>query len=653
MLRHLLSCVMLLVVTLCRADDALPLLHPLFQDHMVLQRGIADPIWGWAAPGTKVTVTMLGKTVTATANAQGAWQTKIGPFTAGGPYTLTVEGAQKITLQDVLVGDVWLCSGQSNMEMGLGLVHNASEEIKSANYPHMRLFTVQKKVGYAPQRLLRGSKWDPCTPETVAANGWGGFSATGYFFGRALLLNQKVPIGLIHSAWSGTVAEAWVSGEALKTMADFKPAVEKVQRFAESVKDKPFDYAKALQAWWAKSDAGSLPGVNWADPAFDATAWKSMPVPTFWEDAGLPEFDGLVWYRTVVTIPEAWAGRELLLQLGPIDDGDTTWFNGTVVGSIAEGHLRNREYQIPGKLVTAGQAVLAVRVLDLGGSGGLYGKPEQMTLRRVDDPAQSISLAGAWQFAVGADFATGEPIPQRMDSNANQVSALYNAMIAPLLPFGIKGAIWYQGESNAGNAKQYQTLLPTLIKDWRTRFGVGDFPFLIVSLANFMAVQTSPVESGWAELREAQWLTAHTLPKTGIAMAIDIGNAADIHPKNKQEVGRRLALAAEAIAYGQQIPYSGPMYKRMKIEGQAIRLSFDHLSGGLVAKDGGKLTGFAIAGADRKFVFAEAIIDGKTIVVSSPAIAAPVAVRYAWANNPLCNLYNTAGLPAVPFRTDR
>jgi len=651
------SGVMLLLVALCllgarpcRADDALPLLHPLFQDHMVLQRGIADPVWGWAAPGTKVTVTMLEKTVTATANAQGEWRTKIGPFRAGGPYTLTVEGAQKIILQDVLVGDVWICSGQSNMEMGIGAAQNAQEEIKNANYPQLRLFTVQKKVGYEPKRLLPGSKWDVCTPETVAAGGWAGFSATGYFFGRELLRDQQVPIGLIHTSWSGTVAEAWVSGEALATMADFKPAVEKVQKFAASVKDRPYDFDTELATWWAKNDAGSSAGANWAAPAFDAKTWKTMPLPNFWENAGLPGVDGLVWFRKEVTIPDAWAGKELNLQLGPIDDGDTTWFNGNQVGAIY-GHYLNRAYKIPGKLVTAGKVVIAVRVMDNLGNGGLCGKPEQLALSRADDPTATISLAGAWQYAVGADFAV-TPIPERMDSNANQVSALYNGMIAPLLPFAIKGAIWYQGESNAGNPKQYRTLLPTLITDWRARFGVGDFPFLIVSLANFMAVQNTPVESGWAELREAQWLTAQTLPKTGIAMAIDIGEAADIHPKNKQEVGRRLALAAEAIAYRRKTTYSGPMYKRMKIEGKSIRLSFTHLGGGLAAKDGEKLTGFAIAGADKTFVFAEAVIAGETIVVTAPDIAAPVAVRYAWANNPICNLYNKAGLPAVPFRTD-
>lgn len=639
------------LVSPCRAEDALPLLHPLFQDHMVLQRGIADPIWGWAAPGTKISVTMQGKTVTTTADAQGAWQTKIGPFTAGGPYTLTVAGAQTITLQDVLVGDVWICSGQSNMEQGIGVSQNAQEEIKNANYPQLRLFSVPKTVAYEPQRVPKGSKWDVCTPETVSANGWGGFSAAGYYFGRELLLDQKVPIGLIHTSWGGTIAEAWTSGDALTAMADFKPAVERMQQFAAAVKEGQYNYAKELQAWWAKNDAGSMAGVNWADPAFDAQAWKTMKLPNGWENAGLPAFDGIVWFRKEVTIPAEWAGKELTLQLGPIDDSNTAWFNGVQVGST-DGWTVNRAYKIPATLVKAGKVVIAVRVLDTGGGGGLYGQPAQMRLSRTDDPA-SISLAEDWQYQVSLELAKATPPPARLDSNPNQVSVLYNGMIAPLLPFAIKGAIWYQGESNAGNPTQYKTLLPTMIKDWRARFGVGDFPFFIVSLANFMGVQKTPVESGWAELREAQWLTAQTLPKTGIAMAIDIGDAGDIHPKNKQEVGRRLALAAEAIAYGKKIEYSGPMYKSMKIEGKTIRLSFDHIGGGLVCKDGEKLTGFAIAGADKKFVYADAVIDGDTIVVSAADIAAPVAVRYAWANNPVCNLYNKAGLPAVPFRTDQ
>lgn len=642
----------MLIVSPCRADNTLPLLHPLFQDHMVLQRGIADPIWGWAAPGTKVTIIMQGKTTTTIANAQGEWQTKIGPFTAGGPYTLSVTGAQTITLRDVLVGDVWICSGQSNMEMDIGQVRNAQEEIKNANYPQLRLFSVQKKIAIEPQRLLQGSKWDICTPETVATNNQGSFSAAAYFFGRELLLDQQVPIGLIHTSWGGTVAEAWTSGDALMAMADFKPAVEKLWRYNDSVKNGQFDYAKELQAWWAKYDAGSIPGTNWADPTSDTKAWKTMTSANDWDNAIRLGFDGVVWFRKEVTIPEGWAGQELSLMLGPIDDNDSTWFNGTMVGST-DGYATYRTYKIPGKLVKDGRGVIAIRVVDTGGNGGLYGMPEQMKLYRNDDPTVTISLAEAWKYQVGADFAKVPPMPTRMDNNPNQVSVLYNGMIAPLLPFAIKGAIWYQGESNSDRPEQYKTLLPTMIKDWRTHFGVGDFPFFIVSLANYLGVQTTPIEAGWAELREAQWLTAQILPKTGIAMAIDIGDATDIHPKNKQEVGRRLALAAEAIAYGKQIEYSGPTYKSMNVDGKSVRLSFDHIGGGLVCKDGEKLKGFAIAGADKKFAFADAVIDGETIIVSSPEITAPVAVRYAWANNPVCNLYNKAGLPAVPFRTDQ
>lgn len=455
-----------------------PFVHPLFTDNMVLQRGIADPVWGWAKPGEKITVSLNGSraTATATAGADGKWLAKIGPFKAGGPFTLTVTGAQTVTLRNVMVGDVWICSGQSNMEMGIGAIR-ATDDIAKANNPNIRLFTVPKTVATAPRELTTGN-WDICTPETVTKGGWGGFSAVGYFFGKNLQETQKVPIGLIHTSWGGTIAEAWTSAEALK--------------------------------------------------------------------ANLPEF------------------------VGPVE--------------------------------------------------------------QVEAAAKNPSAPPS--------------------GNPNVTTVLYNGMIAPLVPFGIKGAIWYQGESNAGRGKQYQTLLPTMIKDWRTRFGVGEFPFFIVQLANFMQARPEPTESAWAELREAQALTSQTLPKTGLALAIDIGDATDIHPLNKQEVGRRLALNAQAIAYRERVEYSGPIYKSLKVEDGKLRLSFTH-DKGLATKDGTKLLGFAIAGADNKWVWADAVIEGKSVVLSSPLVPAPVAARYDWADNPNGNLINGAQLPAVPFRTDK
>ncbi len=559
-----------------------PFLHPLFSDNMVLQRGIADPIWGWAKPGQKVTVSMTGATETptkterfavkasVTAGDDGKWLVKIGPLKEGGPFTLTVSGPQNVTLNNVMVGDVWICSGQSNMEMGIGAI-NAPDDIAKANNPNIRLFTVPKAAALSPRELTAG-QWDVCTPETVVKGGWGGFSAVGYFFGKNLQENLKVPIGLIHTSWGGTIAEAWTSAEALKTMPDFVPAVEQVETQAKNQNGPNF--AQQMADWWTKNDPGTA--ANWQNSDFDATAWKTMTLPTTWEIAGLPDFDGVAWFRKEITIPDAWAGKDLMLHLGAIDDNDTTFFNGVALGST-EGWQTLRNYKIPGNLVKAGRNVIAVRVLDTAGGGGIYGNAADMKIEAAG--ADPIIISGAWSYKDSVPLAQTTPAPMQISNNPNVTTVLYNGMIAPLVPFGVKGAIWYQGEANAGRGKQYQTLLPTMIKDWRNRFGVGEFPFYIVQLANFMAPQVQPGESAWAELREAQALTSQTLPHTGLAVAIDIGDEKDIHPQNKQEVGRRLALNALAKDYGQKIEYSGPIYDSMKIENGAIRLKFTHADG--------------------------------------------------------------------------
>ena len=619
-----------------------PFLHSLFSENTVLQRDMPVPVWGWTKPGETVTVSMEGKTASATAGADGKWLAKIGPFSAGGPFTLTVAGPQTVKVENVLIGDVWICSGQSNMEQGIGIAANPQEEIAKADYPMIHLYTVPKLISLEPRTQVN-SKWLVCNPANIANGGWGGFSAVGYFFGRQLHLDLKVPIGLIHTSWGGTVAEAWTSGEALKTMPDFKPSVEMIEQTVGGNKGVSAD--QLLIDWYKKNDPGTE--AKWEAPEFNAAAWKTMQLPVLWEQAGLPNFDGIVWFRKEVEIPAGSAGKDLALHLGPIDDRDTTFFNGVKIGAKDQ-YNENRDYKIPGNLVKAGKAVIAVRVLDTGGGGGIWGKPEQMTLDGGENP---ISLAGPWQYQDSTPFAKCSQIPVTNAGDPNVTTVLYNGMIAPLLPYGIKGAIWYQGESNAGRAMQYRTLLPTMIKDWRARFGVGDFPFFIVSLASFMQVDKEPAESQWAELREAQLLTAQTLPNAGIAMAIDIGDANDIHPKNKQDVGKRLALAAEAIALGKKIEYSGPVYKSMEKKDNAIRVSFDHVGAGLDAK-GGELKGFAIAGDDKKFVWADAKIEGDVVVLSSPKVAAPTTVRYGWGNNPICTLYNKDGLPAVPFRSD-
>ena len=465
--------------SIVRAQDQ-PFISSMFTDNMVLQRNIKAPVWGWTTPGSVVKVTFNGKSTSVKADDKGKWLARVGPLPAGGPYTMTVAGKQTVTLNNILMGDVWICSGQSNMEFGIGNSNNAQQEIESANYPQIRLFTVAKKVALVPQTTCSGH-WDVCTPDTVRAGGWNGFTAVGYFFGRDLYDKLHVPIGLIHTSWGGTIAEAWTSAEALNALPDF---VDSVSR-----------------------RAGEGPG--------------SCP-----------------------------------------------------------------------------------------------GSPSRRQ-------------------------------PQHLNCALQRNDCAYRA------PCYQGGDSWYQRRVRMpGRAFQYRSLLPTMIKDWRARFDVGDFPFYIVQLANFTDVKPDPGDSDWAELREAQLMTAETLPNTWLAITTDIGDAKDIHPKDKQDVGKRLALASLARDYGVKGEYSGPIYKSMEKVMGGIRLNFDHVGTGLMAKDGDTLKGFAIAGEDKKWVWADAKIMRNSIIVSSAQVKKPVAVRYAWANNPVANLYNKEGLPASSFRTD-
>jgi sialate O-acetylesterase len=624
-----------------------PFLHPLFTDNMVLQRGAPAPVWGWTTPGAAVSVTVAGKTVAGKAAADGKWMVRVGPLQASTNLTVTVKGPQTVTLKNVAAGDVWLCSGQSNMQMSIGSVDYPEAEIAGANHPNIRLYTVQDNVAVQPRELVPVvpdgllGVWSVCSPASVSETA-GGFSAVAYFFGRKLHKELGVPIGLIHSSWGGTIAEAWTSAEALQTMPDFRAAVANVK----SAAGKGSDFEKQMQEWWAANDTGSAKGYQ--SLTLDTSGWKSMRVPQNWNDSELSGFDGVAWFRREFDLPASAAGKPAQISLGPIDDIDTTFVNGVAVGSASVWD-QNRNYKVPAGVLKAGANVVAVRILDTSGPGGICGAAYQMRLE--PEGSDAVGLAGAWSYTTTTPMAQTKPMPARMDSNPNIATVLYNGMIAPLVPYGIKGAIWYQGESNAGRAYQYRTLLPTMIRDWRTQWK-QEFPFFIVQLANFMAVDDQPKADPWPELREAQLMTAQKTPKVGMAVAIDIGDAQDIHPKNKQDVGLRLALSALSIAYGKALEYSGPVYAGMEKAGSAIRLKFSYAAG-MTARGGGELKGFAIAGADRKFVWAKARIEGGTVVVTAPGIASPVAVRYAWGNNPVCNLVNKAHLPASPFRTDQ
>ncbi|GHU70301.1 9-O-acetylesterase [Bacteroidia bacterium] len=616
---------------------------------MVLQQQTEAPVWGKADP--KKTVKILpswdNQTYTVQADANGKWSVRLKTPAAGGPYSISISDGKELKLNNVLIGEVWICSGQSNMEMPLssswGQVNNHLQEVANADYPNIRLLHVAKATSTQPASELKTlhQGWQTCSPASVPE-----FSAVAYFFGRDLYQNLNVPIGLINTSWGGTLAEAWTSAEALETMPYFRDAVQAVR--AQDQTETMVQYNQKLAAWTAEVQTADKGWNLWNQAGFNDNDWKTMNIPQVWEKSGLPNFNGIVWFRKTVEIPAEWAGKDLVLNLDAIDDNDITYFNGQKIGAI-DGYNRIRHYTIPAKLVKKGKAEITVRVTDTGGDGGLYGDAHNIYIAmKSNEKNIKINLASEWKFQPSINASEMAPMPISPD-NPHRPSALYNAMIHPLVPYAIGGAIWYQGEANADRAEQYKELLPLMIRDWRKAWN-NDFPFYLVQLANFRERNTQPVESDWAKLREAQLQTLH-LDNTGMAVIIDIGEAKDIHPKNKQDVGLRLALAARAKTYKQNIEFSGPLYQCYTIEGNQIRIHFSHADG-LKTADGQTLTGFAIAGPDHQFHWADAHIDGNTVVVCSPKVAFPVAVRYAWSDNPACNLQNGAALPASPFRTD-
>lgn len=622
-------------------DPTLPLLSPVFGDHMVLQRDRKNTFWGWAKPGTRVKVTLANRTATGVAQDDGRWEARIEPPKPGGPYEVVVEGPQRVELKDVLVGDVWICSGQSNMEFGLSQANNGDAEVAAANEPNLRLFMVGRQVGYVPKPLPSSGQWKVCSPETVKQDGWGGFSAVGYNFGKRLQKELGVPIGLVQVAWGGTSGEAWASEKALRPLNDFDRDFDRLSILRK--KGVPV-YGTYTDLWLADHD--TLADAYRTD--FPEKDWATTTVPDGFTSARLEAFDGTVWFRRTVDLPANLPVGDAKLMLGQINETDTTYVNGQLVGTT-KFEWAYRQYRLPSGLLKPGRNVIAVRVFDTGSKAGFLSNPNEITLQLGD--GTRIPLNGEWKFKVGANMATIEDKPKDREPNPTLPSVLNNGMIAPVAPLAIRGAIWYQGETNSGRSAQYERILPALINDWRRMFDQGDFPFYIVSLANWQAHREDPTEDGWTELREAQARTADRVKNSGLAITVDVGDPNDVHPRDKQTVANRLAAIALAREYGRDIPYSGPVYKSKKVEGRTIRLKFDHVEGGLVAK-GDRLAEFSIAGKDRRWVWADARIDGDTIVVSSPEVSEPVAVRYAWQMNPRATLYNGAGFPAVPFRTD-
>ncbi len=612
----------------------------LISDNMVLQREKPITIWGWANAGEKVTIQFNKQTKSTRTDELGKWIITLEPEQAGGPFVMTVKGKNKITINDILVGEVWICSGQSNMEWPVRSSNNAAAEIRSSNFPQIRHFTVQKAVSIKPEDEVKGGDWKIATPENV-----GDFTAIGFFFARELYNELKIPIGLVHTSWGGTHSETWTSKEAFERSEEFKDMIAKMPELNFDVlsKKKAEEITKRLKSMNINFAEGKE-SLSWKETNFDDSRWPSIRVPQLWEKT-MGDLDGIVWLRNTISLEDEDIGKSAVLKLSMIDDSDETYVNGMKVGST-NSYSAQRSYVIPSSVLKKGKNVIAVKVTDTGGGGGIYGDDNDVKL--VIQQGRELSLAGNWQVGVESVASSAAVGPN------SYPTLLFNAMINPILNYSFRGALWYQGESNAGRAYQYRKAFPLMIQDWRNHFKQGDFPFYFVQLASFNAAMgNSKLGSTWAELREAQTM-ALSLPYTGMAVTTDIGEATDIHPRNKQDVGHRLAVIALNQLYDKKQVDGGPMYQSMKVEGNKIRIIFTGTGSGLVAKDKyGYLKGFEIAGADQKFYYAKAMTEGNDVVVSSEAVMNPVAVRFAWADNPDdANLFNKEGYPAVPFRTD-
>jgi len=640
MKRTFLSLVLLIVFnSICFSQISLP---KLFNNDMVLQRDILIPVWGNAAPHATI-IAKLGKLQASTeAGSNGKWFLRLPKLKAGGPYVLSVEEkgkhASKLELKNILIGDVWLASGQSNMEMQVQQAKDANKEIANASFPQIRFFVVEHDKQITPQPDIHAGKWKVC--DTSNVKDW---SAVAYYFARKIHHDQNVPIGIIQSTWGGTPVEAWTSRDMLLTSPITKARTLSNDTLTPGQLNSVNDSLHWVRIWDLVYNPQNnmdkiVPAIEYND-----NGWTAIEMPNVAKDFGIGYYEGMVWMRKKIILPESFNQKDLTINLGHPEMNYSMYFNGEQICKNIWNANATHSFTIPSRLVKRGENTIAVRIAMLWGGGGLNPPAEDLN---ISNGTATISLAGKWLYK--KDLETAFPT---IPNYQNYPTLLFNAMISPLIPYGIKGFIWYQGEANAGAAYDYRKLFPMLITDWRQRWQQGNLPFLFVQLANFMKTKPLPSESDWAELREAQTLTL-SLPNTGMACIIDIGEGNDIHPKNKQDVGRRLALIANKIVYKQDVIISSPMYKNYKKEGNHIRISFTNIGSGLSTRDEKELKGFAIAGKDKKFYWANATIEGNEVIVSCDKVTEPVAVRYAWADNPECNLVNSEGLPAVPFRTD-
>ena len=609
----------------------------IFQNNMVLQRDKPCKIWGWADKNEKISLIFNAKTYSAKANKEGSWQIILPSQNAGGPYDISITGNNRVELKNILFGDVWLCGGQSNMQMNVnetGYIPVADKD----NNSNIRLFTAHITSDFVPQKDLKGGEWKIAGTETIRD-----FSAVAYFFGRYLQEKANVPIGLISDNLGATTVETWMSQEALQQFPQFDHYVNTYLKPKKSFNEIRTAFEKMKPAWEQEYYLANDPGLNekWYLPTTDFSGWSAMDIPTYWEWSGLNDYDGSVWYQRNFDLPENFNDKIYRLNIGMADDYSITWVNGYKLGETY-GNRVFSTYYVPDSILKKKNNVVVVRVFDAGGTGGLY------------NMLWETQLMGKWKYKPGVKIDAKnfqKPFVVNYDPFSSP-SNLYNGSIAPIKNLSLKGFVWYQGEGNAWRATEYKELFPAFIKDWRKQFAQGDLPFLFVQLANFTAEPLAPTESDWAELREAQ-ASALALPNTAMITAIDIGEANDIHPKNKKDVGYRLGMAALKTVYGMDSISLSPVYNRYEVSGDSIIIHFKN-NPAIITKDKyGYIRGFSIAGADKKFQWAKAYVKENQVVVYNSQVKNPVAVRYAWANNPgPLDLYTPEGLPVLPFRTD-
>lgn len=641
-MKQLLLLIFICAAPYCFAQVKLP---KIIRDSMILQRDAKVKVWGWASPSEKITVTFDSKKYKAATSADGNWSIMLPPTKAGGPYNITIAGKNSIALKEILFGDVWFCSGQSNMVHQLN-IHDVTyaKEIAAANDPQIRQFWVPTGTSLqGPQNDLPTGYWKAAAGEDIRP-----FSAVAYFFAKKLFEKYHVPIGIINASVGGTPIEAWTSEEGLK---DFSPLAAAIQKNKDTAYINSLNKPRSTVMPRPKQepDAGLSGNIKWYDISYTPRGWRTINIPGYWEDQGVKDLNGVVWYRREIDVPASMAGKPAKLFLGRIVDADELYINGKLAGSTTYQYPQRR-YTIAADALKPGKNIFVIRVTNNNGKGGFVPDKPYCLFSGTD----TIDLKGYWQYKVGMVFKpfNGGGFGGGI-SFQNQPAALYNAMVAHATNYTIKGFCWYQGETNAGKPEEYVKLQPALINDWRNKWKNSELPFLYVQLPGYMDYNYLPSESNWALMREAQ-LKALSVNNTAMAVAIDLGEWNDIHPDNKKSVGERLATAAFKIAYGETLVHSGPLFNTAAVEGNKIIISFSNTGSGLMTNDGEAPAEFAIAGADKKFVWAKTKIEGDKIIVWSDEVVQPVYVRYAWADNPVNpNLYNKEGLPASPFRTDK